>query len=541
MNLLNRVPVLWKVLFAPAIAIVCMAAYLGFTAFVSKQNNRHLVEVRDVQYPVLDAMTENTGWLDKIIDILNSAATTGEPEQLPNADALAAKVRDNYARLRRIDGAHARDLQRLADEFEAYYQSAHDIAGAMAQHTGLPAKDKMQAMAASLATYRKDAAAFRTASRERFIATIDDATGAANRAVLGGAAIGTLGLVLTIGVALLVARILVGQLQQAVRVAETVAAGDLTSAIEVASSDETGKLLLALRHMNASLVRIVSQARLATDTIAVTSERIADGNGDLSARTEQQAAALVETTSSIGGLTGTAKQNAASAAQANALVGSAADAATRGGEVVGQVIDTMGAIHASSRQIADIVSVIEGIAFQTNLLALNAAVEAARAGEQGRGFAVVAGEVRSLAQRSATAAKEITALIGRSVEQVELGTKLADQTGTTMGEIVASVRRVMPIMAAIAAASSEQTDGIEQVNAAVARMEQDTQHNTRLVEETASSAAELREQAASLAQVVSVFTLAREEARPPRAPAAQLSAPRAAQPAANSSQRRRRA
>jgi methyl-accepting chemotaxis protein len=538
MNLLNRLPVLWKMLIAPAIAIVCMAAYLAFTAGVSKQNNRSLVQVRDVQYPVLDAMTENTGHLDKIIDILNSAALAGEPEQLPNADALAVKVRDNYARLRRIDTPHSAELQRLAGEFDVYYVAARDVANTMAQHTGMPAKDKMQQMAADLAAYRKDAAAFRTASRERFIATIGDATVAADRAVAGGAIIGAVGLVLTIGCAVLVARVLVGQLRQAVRVAETVAAGDLTSSIDITSSDETGKLLLALQHMNASLVRIVSQARLATDTIAATSTRIADGNRDLSARTEQQAAALVETTSSIGELTGTAKQNAASASQADALVGSAADVATRGGEVVGQVIATMGAIHASSRQIADIVGVIEGISFQTNLLALNAAVEAARAGEQGRGFAVVAGEVRSLAQRSSAAAKEIGALIGRSVEQVELGTKLADQTGTTMEDIVASVHRVTPIIAAIAEASGVQTGGIEHVNEAIAEMEQDTQHNARLVEETAGFAAALREQAASLAQVVSVFTLAPDGQAALAGPAARPALPR---PAANAPLQRRSA
>ncbi|WP_324780772.1 methyl-accepting chemotaxis protein [Thiobacillus sedimenti] len=296
-------------------------------------------------------------------------------------------------------------------------------------------------------------------------------------------------------------------LKEAVRIAEAVAAGDLTQTVEVRSHDETGQLLQALKNMNAALVGIVGQVRTGTDTIAVASREIASGNADLSSRTESQASSLEETASSMEELTSTVKQNAENARQANQLVVSTADVAAKGGAVVGQVVDTMASIKDSSRKIADIIGVIDGIAFQTNILALNAAVEAARAGEQGRGFAVVASEVRSLAQRSASAAKEIKTLIEDSVGKVDAGSELVDEAGKTMDEIVTSVKRVTDIMSEIAAASQEQSAGIEQVNQAVGQMDEMTQQNAALVEEAAAAAESLQDQAAKLAEAVSVFRL----------------------------------
>ncbi len=293
----------------------------------------------------------------------------------------------------------------------------------------------------------------------------------------------------------------------AVKVARSVAAGDLTNRIEVTSGDETGQLLQALKEMNEALVRIVSEVRGGTETIATASSQIASGNMDLSARTETQASSLEETASSMEELTSTVKQNADSAIQANRLAMSASEVATKGGAVVSQVVDTMGSINESAKKIVDIIGVIDSIAFQTNILALNAAVEAARAGEQGKGFAVVATEVRQLAQRSAAAAKEIKSLIDDSVEKVDTGAKLVDQAGATMQEIVDSVRRVTDIMGEISVASKEQTDGIEQVNQAIAQMDEVTQQNAALVEEAAAAAASLQEQAVNLSHVVSVFKL----------------------------------
>jgi methyl-accepting chemotaxis protein len=294
-------------------------------------------------------------------------------------------------------------------------------------------------------------------------------------------------------------------LKKAVQITRTVASGDLTSRIDVTSQDETGQLLQALKDMNESLVRIVSEVRSGTDTIATASSEIASGNLDLSSRTEQQASSLEETASSMEELTSTVKQNANNARQANQLAVSASGVAVKGGEVVAKVVDTMGSINESSKKIVDIIGVIDGIAFQTNILALNAAVEAARAGEQGRGFAVVASEVRSLAQRSAAAAREIKTLIGDSVAKVDVGSKLVEEAGTTMQEIVDSVKRVTDIIGEISSASDEQRSGIEQVNQAIVQMDQVTQQNAALVEEAAAAADSLQDQASNLAQVVGVF------------------------------------
>jgi len=294
-------------------------------------------------------------------------------------------------------------------------------------------------------------------------------------------------------------------LHSAVEVAQRVAGGQLASKVEVVGKDEVSDLMRALKEMDASLCRIVGEVRQGTDAISTASAQIASGNADLSSRTESQASSLEETASSMEELTETVRQNAENARQANQLVVSASEFAVKGGHVVGQVVTTMGSIKDSSRKIVDIIGVIDGIAFQTNILALNAAVEAARAGEQGRGFAVVAAEVRNLAQRSAGAAKEIKTLIGDSVEKVEVGSKLVDEAGKTMDEVVTSVKYVADIMSEITAASQEQSAGIGEVNQAIAQMDEMTQQNAALVEQAAAAAESMQEQAAMLAEAVSVF------------------------------------
>lgn len=334
--------------------------------------------------------------------------------------------------------------------------------------------------------------------------------------------LGTFALLLGATAALIITRGLVRQLggepNYAAEVARKIAAGDLEAQIDLSNGDSTS-MLFAMKSMRDNLADIVQQVRNGTDTIATASSQIAAGNLDLSSRTEQQASSLEETASSMEELTSTVRQNAENAGQANQLAVTASEVAQRGGDVVSEVVDTMSQINASARKIVEIIGVIDGIAFQTNILALNAAVEAARAGEQGRGFAVVATEVRSLAQRSAAAAKEIKSLIGDSVDKVESGSKLVGQAGVTMDEVVASVRRVTDIMGEITAASQEQSAGIEQVNQAITQMDQVTQQNAALVEEAAAAADSLQEQAASLSEIVSVFRVNGSSASSSKKPA----------------------
>ncbi|WP_042300797.1 methyl-accepting chemotaxis protein [Paraburkholderia kururiensis] len=294
---------------------------------------------------------------------------------------------------------------------------------------------------------------------------------------------------------------------RALSLAEAVAQGDLTHRLEGDSDDEIGRLLGALKRMTENLHGIVARVRKGTETITMASREVASGNMDLSSRTEQQASALEQTAAAMEELTSTVKQNADNAREANQVASNASVIASRGGEAVNRVVDTMSAINESSRKIVDIISVIEGIAFQTNILALNAAVEAARAGENGRGFAVVAGEVRSLAQRSAVAAKEIKTLIQDSVSHVDNGSKIVEEAGATIREVVTSITHVTAIVSEMSSSSQEQSDGIEQINHAVTQMDQVTQENAALVEESAAAAQALRDQAAQLTDMVAAFKL----------------------------------
>lgn len=430
----------------------------------------------------------------------NKAAITAALETM-NKLLESEEEKTLYTKIQNARATYLTSFLKVADLIEA---DEKDNAAIMMNAETFPALDTLLGYTNELADLQKKHVTAGGAEAARDISS----------SIILMIAVGILALVFGIGFALWLTNAITKPLIAAVNVAQRVANGDLTTQIEVGSSDETGQLLQALKDMNSSLSKTVCEVRIGTDSIATASGQISSGNMDLSNRTESQASSLEETASSMEELTSTVRQNADNARQANQLVVTASDVAVKGGQVVSEVVHTMNSIKESSRKIVDIIGVIDGIAFQTNILALNAAVEAARAGEQGRGFAVVAAEVRNLAQRSAGAAKEIKALIGDSVEKVDAGSKLVDAAGMTMNEIVTSVKQVADIMTEISSASQEQSSGIEQVNQAIAQMDEMTQQNAALVEEAAAAAKSMQDQALALGQAVSIFKLIGVSAAP---------------------------
>ncbi|MDD2691872.1 MAG: methyl-accepting chemotaxis protein [Simplicispira sp.] len=457
------------------------ANVIDTTTRANARRTMELVLATDAQH--LQAIKAAIATNKKTID--EAVATLDKLVHLPEGKALLAQLKDKR-------GQYVQSFTRVIGLVDG---GARDDAIALIKSETLPALDALQEPINGL-----------TALQKRIVANSStEVLGDIRNSSWVMLALGLSGLALGSVLAYWITRSITVPLRRAVQVAQTVAAGDLGSHIAVAGRDETSELLQALRDMNHNLQNIVSQVRSGTDTIATATSQIAAGNQDLSSRTEEQASALEQTAASMQELAGTVKHNFDSGKHANELAESAAQVAAKGGAVVAQVVDTMEAINASSRKIADIIGVIDGIAFQTNILALNAAVEAARAGEQGRGFAVVASEVRSLAGRSAVAAKEIKELISASVDNVSAGCTLVEQAGSTMDEIVVSVRRVADIMGEISLASQDQTTGIDQINQAMVQMDQVTQSNAALVEEAAAAAQSLEHQAQTLVQVVSVF------------------------------------
>ncbi|MBA4344550.1 MAG: methyl-accepting chemotaxis protein [Methylibium sp.] len=498
--------------FALVIALL-LASLLAGLSVLSRVGSTmdQLVEDRYAQIALSSAI-KSVG--DKGVITIGRILLAGTPEQ-------TKKYMDDYAALRTINTENFAKFEKLlhTDESKAIFAEQSEARKAY----GAAVRKFFDLLAAgnrdeAMAVYQGDMATL----QPRYYALIDkmvahqeggmsadvgEAKLAADRARIGMLAFSVVAVLLGIVTAVLITRSITQPIDRAIAMAESVAEGNLTYKVTDDSKDEVGRLMGALKHMVDSLHRIVSEVRTGADTIASASHQVAEGNQDLSARTEQQASALEETASAMEQLTSAVRLSADSASQANSSALQASSVAAQGGEVVGQVVATMSSIADSSKRIVEIISVIDGIAFQTNILALNAAVEAARAGEHGRGFAVVAAEVRSLAQRSAVAAKEIKSLIDNSVQQVDRGSQMVEQAGATMKQVVTSIKQVSDIVAEISASSREQSQGIEQVNEAIVQMDDSTQKNAAMVEQSTASARSLQDQANQLNEVVRAFVL----------------------------------
>ncbi|MBT9502508.1 MAG: chemotaxis protein [Burkholderiaceae bacterium] len=498
-----------KIWALPIIATVIFSLGIVVVLFSSLGTMSTIKDVGHSSYPYLEATTQMGSQLEALSGTIQSAVAEGEKKRLDEANERATGIRKTLARIVALP-AHADEGKALTQDFEAYYTAALDTAQLF---LGIKQGDGAASVPAMQAAQKKLEERLKKDQAKAQLTFSEGLSGAESgvRASLYATLISGLVVVIVLGIAswLVIGSVwsqLGGEPEYAREAMRAMALGDLSQKIELSPGDETS-LLAAVAAMTEGLRSMVSGVRTSTFQITDASREIAAGNMNLSVRTEEQASSLARTASSMEKITGTVQQNAESARMANQLASSASTVATQGGEVVGEVIQTMGTISTSSKKIADIIGVIDGIAFQTNILALNAAVEAARAGEQGRGFAVVAAEVRSLAQRSAQAAKEISSLIKASVEQVEHGSVLVERAGSTMREIVSSVQRVGDIIAEISEASKEQATGIGEASTAIARMDDSTQQNAALVEEAAAAASSLEQQAVSLTEAVSSFKL----------------------------------
>ncbi|MET0265265.1 MAG: methyl-accepting chemotaxis protein [Duganella sp.] len=471
------------------------------------QNSIHTTE--SVDYPVLDGAKTLALDIGAITDALRAAVVEGDKSRIEQMPEQAAKLRVKLKKFGELDGQNA-TATRLTQEFEAYFTPALQVARIMLEIEQGDPQAAVTGMQNALKTLNDDIAQINEDARNRFSAGIVQSQTSVGRVLISSIAVALVVIGTLVGVSYFVVRTIWQQLggepEYTREIARAVANGDLSMDIRTDAKD-TGSLLVALKEMREKLGGMVAEIKMSAETIKVASHEIAAGNADLAARTESQAGSVDETSRSMQTLTATVRENADNATLANSLALSASTIATRGGELVQEVVVTMGAINGSSKKIVEIIAVIDGIAFQTNILALNAAVEAARAGEQGRGFAVVASEVRNLAQRSASAAKEIKDLIGDSVAKIGIGSKLVDETGVTMGDIVESVKKVATIMSDITAASNEQTGGIESIGHAITSIDGMTQQNAALVEEASAAAESMREQAGQLSEVLSVFKL----------------------------------
>nr|WP_304622829.1 methyl-accepting chemotaxis protein [Pelomonas sp. P8] len=527
-----------KKLFATFVSLLAVAGLLITIALV---NTHRLLDTVKWNTHTYEVLTESEKLLLSMVNIetgLRGFVASGNDKFLEPFNMGKKEFSQHFEQAKSLTSDNAAQQDRLS-KLMSHHKSFLEVADGLAAKRREVTQGKLPAEAlftefeqgkdkAAMDAFRAGIAEFAQAESTLLVQRSQQLadSGASTTATLVFGGLALCGLAVALGV--LLTRSLFAQLGAepglAVAVAERVARGDLSVNVSIKSGD-TSSLMANLAKMQVNLAQVVANVRQNSESVATASAQIAQGNQDLSSRTEQQASALQQTAATMEELGTTVRHNADSAQQANQLAQSASAVAAEGGQVVGKVVTTMQGITDSSRKIGDIIGVIDGIAFQTNILALNAAVEAARAGEQGRGFAVVASEVRSLAQRSAEAAKEIKTLIGRSVEQVEQGTLLVDQAGKTMGDIVGSIQRVSDIVAEITSASAEQSTGVQQVGEAVTAMDQATQQNAALVEESAAAAESLRSQAQQLVEAVAVFKLSSGDAsawtsRPATAPVA---------------------